>query len=598
MTTIDWAIVISFLIIWVFIGALVAKRAGRSSTEYFLSGRSMPWWLLGVSMVATTFSTDTPNLVTDIVRTKGVAGNWMWWAFLLTGMLTTFIFARLWRRSNVTTDIEFYELRYSGRLATFLRGFRAIYLGVFFNVVIIATVSLAAIKIGGVMVGAKPEHTLLVCGGITALYAMMGGLTSVIITDLIQFCMAMFGAIVAAVYALNRPEVGGISNLVNHPELAGKLSILPDFNNMELATAVFIIPLAVQWWSSWYPGAEPGGGGYVAQRMLAAKNEKHSQGATLLFNILHYGVRPWPWIIVALCSLLVYPDLDSLREAFPNISEQYLKDDIAYSAMLVFLPPVLIGIVVSSLAAAYMSTISTHLNWGSSYVVNDVYVRFIKPEATQKEQVLIGRISTIALMVFGGYVALSMQNAQETFFILLQIGAGTGLLFILRWFWWRINPFSELTAMIVSMCVAFYFAKIYTGALSDSYRLLVGVLITTCSWIFVTLVTQPSDEKTLRSFYAKTRPGGPGWKAVLERAKQDNDPVAHVPAGVNFPISLLCMLLGCGAVWSALFSVGYYLYGQVMLGAMLSVVAIVCTIGIFLAWQNLETKTEDTATNE
>lgn len=592
MGTIDWAIVIIFLIVWVVIGALVAKRAGRSSTEYFLSGRSMPWWLLGVSMVATTFSTDTPNLVTDIVRTKGVAGNWMWWAFLITGMLTTFLFARLWRRSNVTTDIEFYELRYSGKLATFLRGFRAIYLGVFYNVVIIATVSLAAIKIGGVMVGAKPEHTLLVCGGITALYAMLGGLTSVIITDLIQFCMAMFGAIMAAVIALNRPEVGGVINLVNHPDLSGKLSVFPDFSNTELAMTVFIIPLAIQWWSAWYPGAEPGGGGYVAQRMLAAKNEKHAQGATLFFNILHYGVRPWPWIIVALCSLLVFPNLDSLREAFPNVPEQFLKDDLAYSAMLTFLPPVLIGIVVSSLAAAYMSTISTHLNWGSSYVVNDVYVRFVKPDATQGEQVLVGRISTIILMVLGGYVALSMQNAQETFFILLQIGAGTGLLFILRWFWWRINPFSELTAMLVSMGVAYYFVKIYQGGLSDTHKLVWGVSITTVAWIFVTLITKPSDEKTLRSFYAKTRPGGPGWKAVVERAKRDNDPVAHTPAGVNFPISLLCLLLGCVTVWSALFSVGYFIYGEMLLGAALSIVAVVCAIGIFRAWPRLEPQSE------
>jgi len=318
LESIDWTIIISFFAISLIIGLLVAKKAGSSSSEFFLSGRNMPWWLLGFSMVATTFSTDTPNLVTDFVRTDGVAGNWQWWAFLLTGMLTVFVYAKLWRRSGVMTDIEFYEIRYSGKPAAFLRGFRALYLGVFFNIIVMATVTLAAIKIGGVMFDFTPLQTIIVASIVTVAYSMLGGLRGVLITDFLLFFIAMFGSVVAAVVALNHEAVGGLSNMLVHENVVSKLSLLPDFGEgkWDIAISIFIIPIAVQWWNVWYPGSEPGGGGYIAQRMLAAKDEKHAMGATLFFNAAHYALRPWPWIIVALCSLIVFPDLESLQQAW------------------------------------------------------------------------------------------------------------------------------------------------------------------------------------------------------------------------------------------------------------------------------------------
>ena len=460
LAPIDWIFVIGFFVVSLAIGIWVAKRTGKNTGEFFLSVRNMPWWLLGISMVATTFSADTPNLVTDIVRQNGISGNWVWWAFLLTGMLTVFVYARLWRRAGFLTDLEFYELRYSGKEAAFLRGFRAIYLGVFFNVMIMASVSIAAIKIGGVMLGLKPYETMLYASVITVVYSSIGGFRGVLITDFIQFFMAMVGAVWAANIALDLPQINGLDNLLSHDAVAGKLDFIPDFSNTELLIPLFIMPLAVQWWSVWYPGAEPGGGGYVAQRMLAAKNEKHAMGATLFFNIAHYALRPWPWIIVALCSLVVYPDIASLKAAFPGIDPAVVKDDLAYPAMLTFLPSGVLGLVIASLAAAFMSTISTHLNWGSSYVVNDFYKRFIDPDAPEKTLVWIGRISTVLLMSMAALFALALENALQAFNILLSIGAGTGLIFILRWYWWRINAYSELSAMIISFIVSIYFQLI------------------------------------------------------------------------------------------------------------------------------------------
>ena len=363
---IDWLIVVGFFAVILLVGVLVAKRAGKSSAEFFLGGRSMPWWLLGVSMVATTFSTDTPNLVTDIVRNNGVSGNWVWWAFLLTGMLTVFVYAKLWRRSAVMTDVEFYEIRYSGKAAAFLRGFRAIYLGVFFNVLIMAAVSLAAIKIGGVLLNLNPYQTIIIAMVVTVIYCGLGGLRSVLITDFILFSFAMFGSIMAAVVACRLPEVGGLSALFSHPNVSDKLSLVPLFSDkqsfMETFIPVMLIPIAVQWWSVWYPGAEPGGGGYLVQRMLSAKDEKNAMGATLLFNACHYALRPWPWILVALASLIIFPDLESLKAAFPHMDESIIRHDMAYPAMLTYLGPGLMGIVVASLIAAYMSTMASHLS--------------------------------------------------------------------------------------------------------------------------------------------------------------------------------------------------------------------------------------------
>ena len=419
LQAIDWTIVGVYLAIALAVGVAMTRRASASAGEFFVSSRSMPWWLLGTSMVATTFSTDTPNLVTDIVRSGGVAGNWVWWSFLLTGMLTTFVYARLWRRSGVTTDVEFYELRYSGRSARFLRGFRAIYLGAFFNIMIMASVTLATIKIGGVLLGLKPLPIVVVAASITVVYSMLGGLTGVLVTDFVLFIVAMTGSVLAAVYALHRPEVGGLAALLHHPEVARRLSFLPDFSDRSTALAIFVVPLAVQWWSVWYPGAEPGGGGYIAQRMLAAKSEAHAQGATLFFNVAHYALRPWPWILVALASIVVFPDLASLRAAFPHVPADVVQNDLAYPAMLTFLPPGVMGLVVASLAAAYMSTISTHLNWGASYLVNDFYARFLRPDATDRQKVRVGRWSTVALMAAAGAGALALTHALQAFQILL-----------------------------------------------------------------------------------------------------------------------------------------------------------------------------------
>ena len=440
LSAIDWALIIGFFIISLTIGIAVARQSGKDAKSFFLSGRNMPWWLLGVSMVATTFAADTPNFVAGVIRQDGVYGNWIWWSFLLTGMLTVFFYARLWRRSGITTDLEFYELRYTGKSAAFLRGFRAIYLGVFFNIVIMANVCLAAIKIGHVMFGFSESETLIVASIITVLYSMLGGLRGVLLTDFIQFIIAMVGSIWATVYIVNMPEIGGLDALLSHPVVSTKTSLFPDFTNLDIVIPLLIIPLAVQWWSVWYPGAEPGGGGYIAQRMLAAKDEKHATGATLFFNIAHYALRPWPWIIIGLASLIVFPNLESLQAAFPNLSSSYVKDDLSYPAMLTYLPAGLLGLVITSLIAAFMSTISTHLNWGSSYVVNDFYARFVKPKASGKEQVLVGRISTVIMMVLAGCLALILEEARDAFNLLLQIGAGTGLLFIMRWFWYRINP--------------------------------------------------------------------------------------------------------------------------------------------------------------
>jgi len=586
---IDWAIVLAFLAISLAVGIALTRRAGSSAKEYFLSGRNMPWWLLGASMVATTFSTDTPNLVTDIVRTHGVAGNWVWWAFLLTGMLTTFVYARMWRRSEVDTDIGFYELRYSGRTARFLRGFRAVYLGVFFNMMIMASVTLATIKIGGVLLGVPPGWTVLIAGSVTVLYSMLGGLTGVLVTDFLLFIVAMTGAFAAAWVALAQPQVGGLHALLQHPAVHSRLALIPDLSDPAQFIPLLIVPLAVQWWSVWYPGAEPGGGGYIAQRMLAAKSEGHAQGATLLFNVAHYALRPWPWIIVALASILVFPDLASLRAAFPAVDPHVIQQDLAYPAMLTFLPAGLMGLVVASLVAAYMSTISTHLNWGASYVVHDVYHRFLRPDASERQLVVVGRLATALLMIGAGLISLWLSNALQAFQILLQIGAGTGLLFILRWFWWRVNAASELVAMIVSFLVAIYFQFIHATVsdipLADWQKLVIGVAVTTVAWIATALLTRPANEATLRDFYRKIRPAGPGWNPVRRRAASGGEPLP-APSS-DLAAGLVCMILGSIAVYSALFSTGMALYGRGSAALLLGLVGVLSALAILPLWKRL-----------
>lgn len=585
---VDWGIILAFFVISMLIGVLTSRKAGSSAKEFFLSGRNMPWWLLGVSMVATTFSADTPNLVTDIVRKNGVSGNWVWWAFLLTGMLTVFVYAKLWRRSEATTDLEFYEMRYSGKPAAFLRAFRALYLGVFFNVVIMATVSLAAIKIGGVMLGLSPIETLLLASVVTVVYSSLGGLKGVLLTDFFQFFIAMAGAIGAAIYVLDLPEIGSLDKLLGHPNVVDKLNILPDFGDWNIVIPLLIMPLAIQWWATWYPGAEPGGGGYIAQRMLSAKDEKNAIGATLFFNIAHYAMRPWPWIIIALSSLVIFPQISDMQAAFPHIPADKLGDDLAYSAMLTFLPTGLIGIVLASLIAAVMSTLSTHLNWGSSYVVNDFYQRFVKPTATDKELVTVGRISTVVLMVLAAFLALALSNALEAFQILLQIGAGTGLIFILRWFWWRINAYTEISAMIISFIVAIFFETINPKIgwieipeTQNYLKLLYGVGITTFTWVMVTLFTKPEKDEILLSFYRKVRPAAFGWKALLDRYPNEKQTVGQLPMEIGL------MLTGSIMVYAALFAVGFWIYAMTLYAIIATVVALVGGVIIISSWKKM-----------
>ncbi len=589
LQTIDWVIIFGFLLLSLLIGIFVSKRSGKSASEYFLSGRTMPWWLLGMSMVATTFSTDTPNLVTDIVRQDGVSGNWVWWAFLITGMLTVFVYARLWRKSEVSTDMEFYELRYSGKSASFLRGFRALYLGIAFNVLSMSGVTLAAIKIGEIMLGLSAIETIGLASIVTVVFSAMGGFRGVILTDFILFFTAIIGSVAAAVYAVNLPEVGGLQALFSHELVAGKLSMLPSFEDKETFTAVLIIPIAIQWWSSWYPGAEPGGGGYVAQRMLAAKNEKHAMGATLFFNVAHYAVRPWPWIIVALASLVVFPDLQSIQAAFPNVSPDKLGHDLAYPAMLTYLPAGLIGLVLASLIAAYMSTVSTHLNWGSSYIVYDFYKRFVNPNASEKELVNIGRISTVVMMVLAAVIALGLSNAKKLFDIILLFGAGTGLIFILRWFWWRINAWSEIAAMISSGIVAITLNLEFISSQFPGWlKLPLGVVITTTIWLIVTFMTKPDNLDTLKSFYLKVKPGGPGWKKVLDDAAAEGvDLNEGADESWNVPKGIIAMFAGCFFVYSALFATGYWLYGEITYALILTVIAIASAFLIKKLWSKL-----------
>jgi len=645
MLTLSWLdawIILGFLASVVLVGSWSARRAGQDTESFFLSGRNMPWWLLGVSMVACIFSCDTQNLITEIVRLNGVAGNWVWWAFLLTGMLTVFVYAGLWRRSGLDTDLGFYELRYSGRPAAFLRGFRAIYLGVVYNLIILGGVSLAAIKIGQIMFGLSPGMSLFFSMTGVAIYATLGGLTGSMWADFYQFAVAMTGAIFAAVYAVNSGMAEGgttLAQLFAHSAVAPKLSMLqPSTHDFSTLMTVLILPLAVQWWNVWYPGAEPGGGGFVVQRMLSARNENHAIGGTLLFNVLHYAVRPWPWILVALASLVVFPltpqaeqdaaqawltdhaaevrqyDTDkaamppelredvrlhradargvgSLARAFPRVDDTYLGHDIAYPGMVARMPRGWQGLIVASLIAAYMSTVATLLNWGSSYVVQDVYLRFLRPQASARHAVLVGRVTMLVMLLASAVIAFHMTTVKTIFHVLLQVGAGTGLLYILRWFWWRINVWSEVTAMVVSFIVAVFFQFCaeplgIEAALSNagwlkimdftSWKMVLGIIITTIAWVTVTYLTPPVEERTLVEFCRKIRPGGPGWRrfeTVPERVE---------PEGWNVPNGILCMMLGCLLVWASLFGTGYLLYGQFARGAVLLAVAAVAGGGLLL----------------
>jgi SSS family solute:Na+ symporter len=597
LQTVDWVIVGLFFVIVLGIGWAASLTAGKSSSEFFLGGRGMPWWLLGISMVACTFAADTPNLVTGMVRENGVAKNWAWWAFLITGMVTVFIYAKLWRRSGVMTDLEYYEKRYSGKAASFLRGFRSIYLGLFFNVLIMGNVTLAAIKIGGVMLGLEPWIIVVGASTVVVVYAALGGIKGVIWADFFQYGIAMFGAVYAAVIALRQPEVGGLDNLLATLANTDKLALIPDLSDASVYIPLLVIPIAVQWWAVWYPGAEPGGGGYIAQRMLAAKNEKNAIGATLLFNFMHYAIRPWPWIIVALASILVYPDLASIKAEFPGIAEKYLKDDIAYPVMLSKLSPGWLGLVVASIIAAYMSTIGTHLNWGSSYVVNDFFKRFVKPEASEKEMVLAGRLTTVVLMILAGTLSLTfLDNATQAFNILLLSGAGSGAIYLLRWFWWRINAWTEIVAMIVAtvvgvILVVFVDDTTLANTVLDGFtmKLLIAITYTSISWIATTFLTKPENKETLRAFYRLTLPGGPGWKKVVQEAEAEGDMINEGNEGKpwEMPIQLLLVFIGCIVIYSSLFAIGNFLYGNTTTALVMLVIAAVGTVFLFRSFGKL-----------
>lgn len=582
LTAVDWAILACFLAFSLLVGLRVAKNAGGDFSSFFLAGRRQPWWLLGISMVATTFSTDTPNLVADIVRRDGVLGNWTWWAFLLSGMLTVFLYAKLWRRSGVATDVEFYELRYSGKTAAFLRVFRGVYLGLVFNVLIMAAVSLAAVKIGSVMFGWSPVQTLVVAASVTLAYSALGGLQGVLLTDLVQFGMAMVGSVAATVYIVRLPEVGGLSGMLAHEAVRQRTAFWPSFETMSWVdlAPVFLIPLMVQWWAAYYPGSEPGGGGYLVQRMLSAKNESHALGATLLFNLLHYGLRPWPWIVVALASLIVFPDLGAIQERFPHVAADVVRNDLAYPAMLTFLPPGLLGLVVTSLAAAYMSTMSTSLNWGSSILVGDVYRRFLRPAASEAQLVWAGRWFTVLLMVLACGVSLTIESALGVFQILLQIGAGTGLLYLLRWFWWRINAATELAAMVASFSVALAMPAIGPG-LDAWQQLVIGVALTTACWLPFAYLGAPTDEATLVSFYRKVRPTGPGWRDIARKAGAGVAP----DRAVSLTPPLVASLLGSIAIYALMFSTGYLLYGEAAHALAAACVAGLSGLGLVRVWQ-------------
>ena len=562
LVPLDWLIIALSIVVSFLPAIFFAKRAGSSTAEFFTSGRAAPWWLVGISMVATTFSTDTPNLVTNMVRESGVAENWLWWAFLLTGMMTVFFYARMWRRSRVLTDLEFYEIRYSGKAATFLRGFRAVYLGLFFNCVIMGTVNLAAAKIANIVLGWPMERTLVVCSVITIFFASVSGLWGVLVTDSIQFMITMSGTFAVAYFALKQPEVGGLHGLFSKIDPA-TLNLLPDFGSWSVALSVFIIPITIQWWSVWYPGAEPGGGSYIAQRMLASRTEKDAVVGTLLFNVMHYALRPWPWIIVALCSTLIFPQLADIARTFPYLDPGLIGHDIAYPAMLRFLPAGFLGFVIAGMLAAYRSTIETHLNWGTSYLVHDFYRRFLRKDGTEKHYVLVGRITTALLMIAAALLTFALDTAKEAFDLILSIGAGTGLIYLLRWFWWRVNAWSEVAAMSSSFIVAlaFFVAGKQGYVVPSHIALIVTVAVTTLVWIVVTFTAPGTDRETLVKFVQLVKPAGPGWAKLRGEA-------GVLASPDSLPMAMLGWMLGCVFVYAALFGTGSFLYGRTAQGLM------------------------------
>jgi Na+/proline symporter len=572
LSAIDWAIVAAYFLLSTGIGLLFTKKGGESLNEYFLSGRNVSWWLAGASMVATTFAADTPLVVTGLVAAHGVAGNWLWWNMVMSGMLTVFFFARLWRRANVMTDVEFAEIRYSGGPARFLRGFRAIYLAIPINLIILGWVTRAMIKILTISLGVSPVLAVGICFVITVIYSVAAGLWAVLWTDLIQFVIKMAAVIILAVYSVS--AVGGITAM---KEKLGEhfgsgdaaLSVLPvsvgsggfeAYAWMPLLTlAVF---LSVQWWAAWYPGAEPGGGGYVAQRIFSARSERDGVLATLFFQVAHYALRPWPWIVTGLATVILYPNLVDKESGYVQ-------------AFVDLLPTPWKGVMMAGFAAAYMSTVGTHLNWGASYLVNDVYKRFMKPSESEDHYVKVGRIATVLLFIASIGVTSQLSSVEQAWKFLLALGAGTGLVLILRWYWWRINAWSEISAMIASFVVSTICFQIVPGRFAagdpraDSVIMLVTVGISTIVWVVVTFATSPEPDSMLDSFYRRVRPGGPGWRKVAER---NGFGAEGIEGGA---LAWTNWIAGIVAVYCTLFGIGKLIFGQTVTGLVLLLVAVV-----------------------
>ena len=503
----DWTVIAAFFAVLALIPTVAARCAKRTANDFFTSGKSMPWWLIGFSMVAATTATDSANFFTEVIRRDGMGGNWIMWAFILTGLLTVFVYAKLWVRSGVTTDIEFYELRYSGKPAAFLRAFRTLYLGVVFNVLVLGNVILAAVKIGVVLFGIEPSTIYRVTVVASVVYTFFGGIRGVIWTDFFLFLVIMAGAVAAMVYGLRLPEVGGMAGIVSNPETAWRLSILPDFSSWDTLLVMFVLPLAVQWWNVWKAGSEPGGGGYIVQRMLTARSATHALGGTLFFNVLNWVIRPWPWYIVGLCSVLVYPDLASIQAAFPKVDPSLIHGDMAYPAMLTKVPNGWLGLVAASMMGALFSTVAAHLNLGSAYVVNDFWKRFVRPAAGDRELIWVGRVAMCALLLLGCALAPHLKSAKAAFDLMLLIGAGSGAIFLLRWFWMRINAWTELTGMFVSFAVALVL-QLGVPELVSWQKMLITIAVTSVSWLAVTFLTPPTDAATAARFKAAVRADG------------------------------------------------------------------------------------------
>ena len=611
LTWIDWSIVAAYFVLSAGIGFAFTRRGGESLNEYFLSGRQVPWWLAGASMVATTFAADTPLVVTGLVAAHGVAGNWLWWCFVMSGMLTVFFFARLWRRAHVMTDIEFAELRYSGKAATFLRGFRAIYLGVFVNLIILGWVTKAMLKILTISLGINPYLAVGICFVITVAYSVAAGMWAVLWTDLVQFVVKMTAVIVLAIFAVK--AVGGMDALkmkvaAHFGSEAAAISVLPVSMGERGIMGYAWLPLFtlamflfVQWWAAWYPGAEPGGGGYVAQRIFSAKTERDGVLATLFFQVAHYALRPWPWIITGLATVILYPQ---------GIGPTGDKEGAYVQAFVDLLPTPWRGFMMAGFAAAYMSTVATQLNWGASYLVNDVYRRFIRKEASEAHFVGVSRAATVVLFLLSIIVTMNLTSVEQAWKFLIGLGAGTGLVYILRWYWWRINAWSEVAAMIASFVTFTVFGGTFGLVLSklgivsspdaltpafimnagenkDAVVLLVTVLVTTAAWVTATFVTKPESTPVLEAFYKRVRPGGAGWRRISEPLGFG---IESIPGGRH---AWLNWIAGVVAVYATLFGIGKIIFGELGAGFLLLAIAAAAFIWIARSFQ-----TEDFAGTE